>query len=588
MTKNNIQTETLYQLLSLIRHELRTPINAIIGYAEIVQEDLEEIESSSAKKCNYVIDQAHELLEIINNLLVSDKKSKSESFLLKECFSKVLLLMAPSIENIFLKISELRDEIIDEELIQDLEKIQIATTKLKNLVYSLESIYENFQDSLKIENTTFNISNDFFEENTEDVLNQSTQKARRDLLGRILVVDDNQANVDLLERQLTRQGHQVTTCLSAKLAIDILEQHLFDIILLDVIMPEVTGYEFLKFLKSHTEFQFIPVVMISALDDFQHIVQCIQIGAEDYLPKPCDPVLLKARIEASLERKKLRDKEVLYTHQLETLSSIMQNELDKGRQMQKNFLPSEIPNKKGWEFSTFFSPAKQLSGDFYDLFELPNDAIGIVVADVCDKGVGAALFMGLFRSLIRIFSGQTLLDGLHLESHKILDLESLRREDNYQPALEAISLANNYVALNHGDTGMFATIFFGVLDTKTGIMKYVSGGHEPAFLLDSQGNIKQVLNSTGPAVGMMVDLPFQIQEVEFKNGDLFCVYTDGIPESKSITGSFYGMDHLKEMMLQTYDSADHLVQNITGAVIKHIGEAEQFDDITVVGIRRGF
>ncbi|MFM7793587.1 MAG: PP2C family protein-serine/threonine phosphatase, partial [Microcystis panniformis] len=174
--------------------------------------------------------------------------------------------------------------------------------------------------------------------------------------------------------------------------------------------------------------------------------------------------------------------------------------MDKGRQMQKNFLPAQNLSKPGWEFESFFIPAKQLAGDFYDMFDLSNNTVGIVIADVCDKGVGAALFMGLFRSLIRIFSGQTLLDGLSFNRKSSAPIDANCDHINYHPILEAITLANNYVAINHGDTAMFATIFFGVLNLDTGNMSYINGGHEPVFVLDRDYRLKQTLMSTGPAV----------------------------------------------------------------------------------------
>ena len=158
--------------------------------------------------------------------------------------------------------------------------------------------------------------------------------------------------------------------------------------------------------------------------NFKALFDALKWGAEDYLPKPFDPILLKARIDSSLEKKRLRDKEKLYTQQVEALSAAMAKELDKGRQMQKNFLPADLLTEEGWEFEAYFSPARELAGDFYDLFELPGYSIGLVVADVCDKGVGAALFMGLFRSLIRIFSGQVAVDGLTAPSSSIPELPS--------------------------------------------------------------------------------------------------------------------------------------------------------------------
>ena len=124
----------------------------------------------------------------------------------------------------------------------------------------------------------------------------------------------------------------------------------------------------------------VPVIMISAVTEIDSVVKCIELGATDYLPKPFNPVLLKARVGATLEKKRLRDKERLYAKSLE-------RELEIGREIQKSFLPEELPAVAGWEIAARFRPARQVAGDFYDAFPLPSSGrIGLVVADVCDKG----------------------------------------------------------------------------------------------------------------------------------------------------------------------------------------------------------
>jgi two-component system response regulator len=573
------------QLLSFIRHELRTPINAIIGYAEMIQEDLEDEGSPLAEDCNAVADGGRQLLGLVNQLSLADDTLETTAIAVKDCFTAVSLSMTPPIQAVITGVDTLLNNGLEETFTPDVEKIRTAAIALAHLTHHFDDLCTDFKGTLRAESTASTASTDTLA--IAELAAPGQTNGETGVTGHLLVVDDNQTNLDLLERQLSRNGHQVTTCLTAKSALAQLEQNSFDIILLDLIMPETNGYEFLQFLKSHPKFQFIPVIMISALDDFQNIVQCIKVGAEDYLPKPFDPILLKARIDSSLERKRLRDKELLYTQQVETLSALLQQELDKGRQMQKNFLPPKLLSKPGWEFDAFFSPAKQLAGDFYDLFDLPEQTVGIVIADVCDKGVGAALFMGLFRSLIRIFSGQTLLDGLSVQARPNLIMEEdYDAQISHHRILEAIALANNYVAINHGDTGMFATIFFGVINLNTGKMSYVSGGHEPVFIVDVDHRIKHTLNSTGPAVGMLADLPFKIQEITLESGDCLLGYTDGIPEAKSITGEFFGAPRLQGVLSQPQTTAHAVVQSLTQAVTDHIGAAEQFDDITVVAVRR--
>ncbi|MGH8477410.1 MAG: response regulator [Methylococcales bacterium] len=132
------------------------------------------------------------------------------------------------------------------------------------------------------------------------------------LTGDLLVVDDNEANRDMLVRRLQHQGYRVSAAQDGRQALDFVEERLVDLILLDVLMPGMDGYETLKRLKSDLRFRDIPVIMISALDELQSVVRCIEHGAEDYLPKPFNPVLLRARIGACLEKKRLRDQEMIY------------------------------------------------------------------------------------------------------------------------------------------------------------------------------------------------------------------------------------------------------------------------------------
>ena len=167
-----------------------------------------------------------------------------------------------------------------------------------------------------------------------------------------------------------------------------------DLILLDIMMPVMDGFEVLSRLKANPATRDIPVIVISAHNDLRSVVQGIQLGAEDYLPKPFEPTLLHARISSSLEKKRLRDLQQLYLKSLE-------RELEIGREIQMGFLPSALPQVAGWEIAAYFKAAREVAGDFYDAFLLPDGNLVCVIGDVCGKGVGAALFMTLFRSLIR-------------------------------------------------------------------------------------------------------------------------------------------------------------------------------------------
>ncbi len=378
--------------------------------------------------------------------------------------------------------------------------------------------------------------------------------------GIVLIVDDNEHNRDLLSRRLRRQGHLVTMAENGRQALELLQAQRFDLVLLDIMMPEMNGYEVLESLKRDAGLRHIPVIMISAVDDLDSIVRCIELGAEDYLFKPFNPVLLKARIGASLEKKRLRDQEQAYI-------LAMKQEMELGRRTQSDFLPDKLPQLPGWELATAFYPAREVAGDFYDVFDLPGERVGLVIADVCDKGVGAALFMALIRSLIRAFAEQAAATPVD--------------------ALGAVSLTNNYIVRHHhhNHKHMFATLFFGVLEPATGTLTYVNGGHDPPIMVRPDGQIF-LLDPTGAAVGMMAGTNFVCKETSFEPGDMLLAYTDGVTEARNAAGEFFTEDRLLALLPEPVLSVGATLERIEAHVREFVAYAPFADDVTMLAIRR--
>jgi serine phosphatase RsbU (regulator of sigma subunit) len=279
-------------------------------------------------------------------------------------------------------------------------------------------------------------------------------------------------------------------------------------------------------------------------------------------------------------------------HQVESFSLQLNMELERGREIQQNFLPAVLPERPGWEFDAFFRPARQVAGDFYDVFNLPNNCVGLVIADVCDKGVGAALFMALFRSLIRIFSGQTALQGLECRtnaSETEIAKETGGNGDSGAAAatvLNTLQLTNDYIFTNHEDLAMFATLFFGVLQPQSGELVYVNGGHDAPIIAAPGGTIRCRLDPTGPAVGIQAGVRFEVGRVVLAPGELFYAYTDGIVEARSTNGSFFGENRLTAVLEAKVESSHDLLASVNRAVKTHIGSAEPFDDMTMLAARR--
>jgi phosphoserine phosphatase RsbU/P len=277
---------------------------------------------------------------------------------------------------------------------------------------------------------------------------------------------------------------------------------------------------------------------------------------------------------------------------VEAYSKALDLELDKGRQIQLDFLPSRLPSLPNWEIAACFHPAHQVAGDFYDAFVLPGNKIGLVIADVCDKGVGAALFMALFRSLIRIFSGQAGLAEFStlMEAFKdqiVLEVDpDIAAQPEQISALTAIPLVNNYVAEEHGNMAMFATVFFGVLNPETGVLTYINGGHESLFILNQDG-IKDQLNHTGPAVGMMAHRKFKIRQTHLGVNDTLLGYTDGVTDAHAPNGELYNSHRLRDLFARLKaSSATELLKECESELFSYMQGAQQFDDITMLAIRR--
>lgn len=611
--------------------------------------------------------------------------------------------------------------------------------------------------------------------------------------GHILVVDDNRLNRLQLLRGLEQQGHAVAITENGREALDALRTLSFDLVLLAVMMPELDGCQVLAQMKDDPALCDIPVIMISAPEAMGRVLKCIELGAEDYLPQPFDPILLKARIGGSLEKKRLRDLEQGHLKQLEKLSDDLQHvilplgialsvekDLDRllerilvetkrlcnadagtlylrdeadhlhfaimrtdsakialggttgqpipfpalplyhaatgepnhnnvathtalqgdsvnipniytaqdfdfsatrrfdqangyrsismltvplkdytgqvigvlqlinalepttgqviafnsyhqtvveslasqaavalniqmllerqqelvkfehdlkiGRQIQLDFLPKQdsFPQPDGWDIAAFFQPAREVAGDFYDVFPLAHGRIGLVIADVCDKGVGSALFMALSRSLIRAVAKQR--DAMSYPNSYTANPTIITRPGlaESQPliqseetgALLAGKFTNDYIATNHGDMNMFTTLFFGVLDPATGGLSYINGGHNPPVTVGPTGLIKARLMPTGPLVGIFPGVDFGIKNVTLEPDDLLLTFTDGVPDARDLNGEMFGEERLLSLVVEPAASVTALLNSIETHLQAHIGEADQFDDITMLAVRR--
>ncbi len=384
----------------------------------------------------------------------------------------------------------------------------------------------------------------------------------------VLIVDDEPFNVDYIEQELEDSDYATLSASDGQAALKLVETGQPDVVLLDIMMPVMDGFEVLARLKAHPVWRDIPVIVISASNDLKSMVRGIQLGAEDYLPKPFEPTLLKARLSSSLEKKQLRDLQKLYLKSLE-------RELEIGREIQMGFLPPRLPDLEGWEISAYFKAAREVAGDYYDAFLLPDGNLACVVGDVCGKGVGAALYMSLFRSLIRATLKTDFFYNA-VSNQKMTDVERLQY---------IISYTNNYVAETHGHTSMFSTVFVAIINFTESRLTYINGGNEPALFVSHAGGVT-LLWPTGPIIGIIPDAGFIAREIVIDEDDLLLAYTDGVTDALNPDEVSFGRERLVDCLDGREDGCDSLLKKIQHNLEQFIGKADQFDDITVLAVRR--
>ena len=264
---------------------------------------------------------------------------------------------------------------------------------------------------------------------------------------------------------------------------------------------------------------------------------------------------LAAQIASALHQAKVYKETLAYQK--------TQQELAIARQIQTSFLPRELPQIPGWQISASLEPAYEMAGDFYDLIPLPDDHLGILIADVADKGIGPALYMALSRTLIRTFAVQNL----------------------DQPEGE-LQFANQRI-LQDTDYGLFVTTFYGVLDPHTGELTYANAGHNPPWVFDPDKRDPDLLVKTGMALGVDDSVRWTKASVRLAPGSTVFFYTDGATDAQNVTGEMFDEQRLLEVVQA---NRSRPAAELNAAIITEIrifaSNTPQFDDITLIVVRR--
>jgi phosphoserine phosphatase RsbU/P len=381
----------------------------------------------------------------------------------------------------------------------------------------------------------------------------------------LLIVDDNEDNRYTLTRRLNREGYlHLAVASNGREAIEKLESQRIDLVLLDIMMPDMNGFEVLAHVKSASELRDIPIIMISALDELDSVIRCIELGAEDYLNKPFNPILLRARVGASLEKKRLRDEVRSNLERLE-------HELDAARALQLAMLPSQFPACSSTHpvaVHAVMEPAREVGGDLYDCFYAGERTFCFLVGDVSGKGASAAMFMARARSLVRIS----------------VNLWRQWRTDDVDPGVVMESV--NQELCQNNDERMFVTLFLGLIDTRTGLVSFINAGHPPPHLLSTVGVTQQIDAKPAIPLGVRSYARYQTRTFTIQPGDALFVCSDGVFEALNDRGDLFSIERLSQLLGEAAVAEPlELVRIIKDAVDTFTGTAPRADDVTALALR---
>lgn len=371
---------------------------------------------------------------------------------------------------------------------------------------------------------------------------------------RVLIVDDVKANVDVLVQAL-RDDHKLSVALDGEAALRSIEKSPPDLILLDIVMPGIDGYEVCRRLRGSPATSEIPVMFLSSLDEVKNKTQGFEVGGNDYLTKPFEVLEVKARVRSLLKAKAYSD----------AVKEKMAAELRIAREIQLGILPSNIAEcvaGTSFEVCAILEPAREVGGDLYEVLRLDDGRLLVAVGDVSGKGIPAALFMAVTTTLLRTMARQC------------------RRPD------EILLQVNDALAAQN-PRGMFVTLLCMIVDPVSGVVTCANAGHPPPVLLRSGVKTDLTLTRTGMVSGIMPGVEMESETMQLQPGDTLVIYTDGVTEAFNSSAVMFDDARLLECLGSAAGRpADAVASTVLESVRRHAAGHPQSDDLTVVVVRR--
>ncbi len=369
----------------------------------------------------------------------------------------------------------------------------------------------------------------------------------------VLLVDDEPANIQIVN-SILKDLYKTRIATSGAKALELASQAPApDLILLDVMMPEMNGYEVCSRLKQLAHTRDIPVIFLTGQTDIDDETKGFEVGAVDYIHKPFSPAVVQARVRTHLVLRGIREQ---LTSQLQTIRS----EMDTARQIQLSILPRTNPVIKGLDISARYIPMTSVAGDFYDFIQIDENRVGILVADVSGHGMPAALISSMLKIAL---DGQS---AHALEPARVLD--GLNRV-----------LCGKF-------QGHFVTAAYVVVDTEKQSILYAGAGHPPLIIMDRTANEARDFVENGLFLGTFPEATYTAVEIPFKAGDWGVLYTDGVLEMTDPSEEQFGVDRFKQFLKENQDlSAGQFVDALLDELSRWSDAAsgrESEDDVTLL------